>query len=168
VSLTWASSAEAYGCASPHPRIHAVPFSCIELNEFYCIPNRLSGRDEDFSRCPADIEHIIFWSVGIVAAFVLLARLSDFRQQALLLLVLAPGLILSTFLNQSSSEHPDYYNIFWHPAVVLGWTYLLLFFLSRLPSGTHQLDLRVFASAIIVWSLFLWQIRYFILAYFPV
>lgn len=114
-----------------------------------------------------DIEHFLFWSFGIAAAFILLVRLHDLPQQALLLLVLAPGLILSTFLNQSSSEHPDYYNIFWHPAVVLGWTYLLSTLLSRLPRGTHDLDLRVFASTIIIWSLFLWQIRYFLLAYFP-
>ena len=50
-SITWASSAEACGCAAPHPRIHAAPLSCIELSEFYCIRNRPSGRDEDYSKC---------------------------------------------------------------------------------------------------------------------
>lgn len=114
-----------------------------------------------------DIEHVLFWGIGIAASLLLLMRLRDLPQQTLLMLMLAPGLILSTFLNQSSSEHPDYYNIFWHPALVLGWTYLMLSFLSRLPRSTQTLDLRAFVSVIIVWSLFLWQIRYFLLAYFP-
>jgi hypothetical protein len=115
-----------------------------------------------------DIEHLLFWGMGIGAALVLLFRLSDLPRQFLLALTIAPGIVLSTMLNQSSAEHPDYYNIFWHPALVLGWTYAILSLLEWLSRLRHGLDLRLFAGAVILWSLFLWQIRYFLLAYFPV
>lgn len=113
-----------------------------------------------------DIEHVLFWGVGIGAALVLLFRLRDLPRQLILALIIAPGIVLSTVLNQSSAEHPDYYNIFWHPALVLGWTYAILCFLEWLSRLRQGLDLRLFAGAVILWSLFLWQIRYFLLAYF--
>lgn len=110
-----------------------------------------------------DVEHFVFWVLGIGSAISLFWKLRERQCLVLLLLIMIPGMVMTTFLNQSAAEHPDYYNIFWHPALVIGWTYLLLVGLKRLPS--RVLDLRPIAAALGVWLVFLWQARYFLVAY---
>ena len=110
-----------------------------------------------------DVEHVVVWGIGITSAFLLMVRTKNKNKQVLLALLFLPGAILSVALNQSSSEHPDYYSIFWHPALVIGLTYSILSILTRVPR--KPLDLRIGVGVFSAWILFLWQVRYFFVAY---
>lgn len=117
---------------------------------------------KDFS-VVLDVEHALFWVVGIAGCLALIARLQDPNRLAVLGLLILPGLLLTLLLNQSSREHPDYYNVFWLPALILGWTHLAFSLVNLLPRQTY--DWRLPALVVMSWMFFLWQVRYFRLAY---
>lgn len=110
-----------------------------------------------------DFEHTFFWGIGIAGGISLLFQAKDSTKTTLLMLTFLPAAILTFFLNQSASAHPDYYNLFWHPILVLGWIYLIFRLLKRVPK--HPVNMRLFVAIIIGWTFFLWQIRYFLIAY---
>jgi hypothetical protein len=110
-----------------------------------------------------DVEHVLFWGLGIAGGIALLFQVKDITRLTLLMLVLLPGFFLTFFLNQSASAHPDYYSFFWHPALVIGWTSIIFKLLHRVPRSS--LDQRFLVVLVIGWAFFLWQIRYFLVAY---
>lgn len=126
---------------------------------------RQSEHIQNLSKFPAilDIEHMLFWTLGIAGCLALITRLHDPNKVALLSLLILPGVLLTLILNQSSTEHPDYYNVFWLPALIIGWSHIAFSLINLLPHRTF--DWRLPAAFLSSWMFFLWQVRYFRLAY---
>lgn len=110
-----------------------------------------------------NLEHLLFYVVGLGFFSVVLLR--SWRRGAgpLLELLILPPVIWSIGLNQSASEHPDLVGLLWMPAVALGLCFAVLSLrrrLLRLGAVT-----ALWGTVATLYLLALWQAQYLLRAY---
>lgn len=114
----------------------------------------------------ANVEHFLVYLLAFLGLIILILGCKKIRSAYgdVLFLLIAPGMLWTLLINQSVAEHPDIHAIILSCSFALGWA-MLLHRISIILIKCFGQSWSYFLSVLIPYTLFLWQVQYFLRAY---